>query len=151
MQMNGLNEMITVSKYWKNWSNPHLIFIVLNNRDLNQVTWELRIEGGDPRLPLTQSIPDFPYAAFADSIGLQGIRVDRPEDVPHALDEALSSSRPVVLDVYTDPDVPTLPPHITFAQAKNYSTALLKGDPEEGGIIKESVKSVVEGVLPHKR
>jgi pyruvate dehydrogenase (quinone) len=150
MQMNGINEMITVSKYWKQWSNPHLIFIVLNNRDLNQVTWELRIEGGDPRIPLTQSIPDFPYASFADSIGLQGIRVDKPEDVGRALDEAFAANRPVILDVYTDPDVPTLPPHITFQEAKNYSTALLKGDPEEGGIIKESVKSVVETVLPHK-
>jgi pyruvate dehydrogenase (quinone) len=150
MQMNGINEMITVSKYWKQWSNPHLIFIVLNNRDLDQVTWELRIEGGDPRIPLTQSIPDFPYASFADSIGLQGIRVDKPEDVGRALDEAFAANRPVILDVYTDPDVPTLPPHITFQEAKNYSTALLKGDPEEGGIIKESVKSVVETVLPHK-
>ncbi|HLH62427.1 MAG TPA: thiamine pyrophosphate-requiring protein [Ktedonobacteraceae bacterium] len=150
MQMNGLNELITVEKYWKNWSDPRIIFIVLNNRDLNQVTWELRIEGGDPRLPLTQAIPDFPYASFADSLGLKGIRVDKPEDVGPALDEALASSRPVVLDVYTDPNVPTLPPHITFQQAKNYSTALLKGDPEEGPIIVESVKSVVEGIMPHK-
>ncbi len=151
MQMNGINEMITVGKYWKNWSNPHLIFIVLNNRDLNQVTWELRIEGGDPRLPLTQAIPDFPYAKLGDSAGLLGIRVDKPEDVGPAIDQALAANRPVVLDVYTDPDITTIPPHITFKEAKMYSTALLKGDPEEGGIIKESLKSVVEGILPHKR
>jgi pyruvate dehydrogenase (quinone) len=150
MQMNGLNELITVEKYWKNWSNPRIVFIVLNNRDLNQVTWELRIEGGDPKLPLTQDIPDFPYASFADSLGLKGIRVDKPEDVGPALDEALSSRRPVVLDVYTDPNVPTLPPHITFQQAKNFSTALLKGDPEEVPIIVESVKGVIEGIKPHK-
>ena len=150
MQMNGINEMITVGKYWKEWSNPHLIFIVLNNRDLNQVTWELRIEGGDPRLPLTQAIPDFPYASFGESTGLMGIRVDRPEDVGLAIDQALAANRPVVLDVYTDPNIPTIPPHITFKDAKMYSTALLKGDPEEVGIIKESVKSVVEGILPHK-
>lgn len=149
MQMNGLNELITVEKYWKNWSDPRIIFIVLNNRDLNQVTWELRIEGGDPKLPLTQDIPDFPYATFADSLGLKGIRVDKPEDVGRALDQALASSRPVVLDVYTDPNVPTLPPHITFQQAKNFSTALLKGDPEEAPIIVESVKGVVKGIT-HK-
>ncbi|GAC1391119.1 MAG: thiamine pyrophosphate-requiring protein [Ktedonobacteraceae bacterium] len=150
MQMNGLNEMITVSKYWQTWSNPHLVFIVFNNRDLNQVTWEMRIEGGDPRLPMTQSIPDFPYATFADSIGLKGIRVDKPENVGSALAEALAASRPVVLDIYTDPNVPTLPPYITFKEAKNFSTALLKGDPEEGSIIVESIKGVVEGILPHK-
>ena len=150
MQMNGLNELITVEKYWQQWSNPHLIFIVLNNRDLNQVTWELRIEAGNPKIPLTQSIPDFPYAAYADSIGLQGIRVDKPEAVGRAIDEALSASRPAVIDVYTDPNVPTIPPHITFEQAKNFGTALLRMDPDEEGIIKESVKSVVEGILPHK-
>jgi pyruvate dehydrogenase (quinone) len=150
MQMNGLNEMITVGKYWKQWSNPHIVFIVLNNRDLNQVSWEERIEGGDPRLPLTQELPDFPYAGFADSIGLTGIRINKPEDVGRAIDQALNASMPVVLDVYTDPNVPTIPPHITFKDAKMYSTALLKGDPEEGSIIKESVKSVVEGILPHR-
>lgn len=150
MQMNGINEMITVGKYWKKWSNPHLIFIVLNNRDLNQVTWELRIEGGDPRLPMTQAIPDFPYARLGESSGLMGIRVDKPEDVGPAIDQALAADRPVVLDVYTDPDITTIPPHITFKEAKMYSEALLKGDPEEVGIIKESVKSVVEGILPHR-
>jgi pyruvate dehydrogenase (quinone) len=148
MQMNGLSALITAEKYWKNWSNPHLIYIVFNNRDLNQVTWELRIEGGNPRIPMTQAIPDFPYAGFADSIGFKGIRVDKPEDVGPALDEALAASTPVVVDVYTDPNVPTIPPHITFEEAKNYSEALLKVDPEEGGIIKESVKSVVEGIIP---
>jgi pyruvate dehydrogenase (quinone) len=150
MQMNGINEMITVSKYWQQWSNPQLVFIVFNNRDLNQVTWELRIEGGDPRLPLTQAIPDFPYASFADSLGLKGIRVDHSEDLGRALDEALSASCPVVLDVYTDPNTPTLPPHITFEQAKNFSTALLKGDPERSGIIQQAVKGMAETILPHK-
>lgn len=150
MQMNGLNEMITVARYWKQWSDPRLIFLVLNNRDLNQVTWEMRIEEGNPKLEVTQDLPDFPYARFADSIGLQGIRVDKPEDVGAAWDAALSATRPVVLEAYTDANVPTLPPHISFEQAKNYSSALLKGDPEEGGIIKQSVKSMVGGILPHK-
>jgi pyruvate dehydrogenase (quinone) len=89
-----------------------------------------------------------PYAAFAESLGLRGIRVDKPEDLGRAIDEAFSANSPVVIDVYTDPNVPTLPPHISFEQAKNYSTALLRMDPDEGGIIKESVKSLVEGILP---
>ena len=147
-QMNGLNEMLTVKKYWKEWSDPRLVFIVFNNQDLNQVTWEQRIEAGDPKLPMTQSIPDMPYAAFAESLGFRGIRVDKPEDVGRAFDEALSTNSPAVIEVYTDPDVPTIPPHITFEQAKNFSTALLHMDPDEGGVIKESVKSVVEGIVP---
>lgn len=147
-QMNGLNEMLTVKKYWHEWTDPRIIFIVFNNQDLNQVTWEQRIEAGDPKLPITQSIPDMPYATFAEALGFQGIQVEKPEDVGRAIDEALAADRPTVIDVYTDPDVPTLPPHITFEQAKNYSTALLHMDPDEGGIIKESIKSVVEGVIP---
>lgn len=150
MQMNGLNEMITVAKYWKTWSDPRLIFLVLNNRDLNQVTWEMRIEAGNPKLEATQDLPDFPYARFAESIGLKGVRVDRPEDVGRAWDEALSADRPVIFEAYTSGDVPTLPPHISMEQAKNYTSALLKGDPDEGNIIKESIKGVVEGILPHK-
>ena len=66
MQMNGLNVMITISKYWKEWSDPRLIVMVLNNRDLNQVTWEERIQLGDGKTESTQSIPDFPYHKYAE-------------------------------------------------------------------------------------
>lgn len=150
MQMNGLNEMITVEKYWKHWGNPRLIFLVLNNRDLNQVTWEMRIEAGNPKLEVTQTLPDFPYARYAELVGLRGIRVDQPDDVGSAWEAALTSDRPVILEAYTSGDVPTLPPHITFEQAKNYMSALLKGDPDEVNIIKQSIKSVAKGVLPKK-
>ena len=85
MQMNGLNVMITISKYWKQWSNPRLIVLVLNNRDLNQVTWEERVQLGAGKTELTQSIPDFPYHKYAELIGLKGIFVDRPEKVGRCL------------------------------------------------------------------
>ena len=147
-QMNGLNEMLTVKKYWQEWSDPRIVFIVFNNQDLNQVTWEQRIEAGDPKLPMTQSIPNMPYASYAEALGILGLLVKKPEDVGRAIDEALSAGRPALIDVYTDPNVPTIPPHISFEQAKNYSTALLKMDPDEVGIFKESVKSVVEGLIP---
>nr|BBH91545.1 thiamine pyrophosphate-requiring protein [Thermosporothrix sp. COM3] len=151
MQMNGLNELITVARYWKNWSDPRIIFMVLNNRDLNQVTWEMRILSGNPKLEATQNLPDFPYAQFAESLGFKGIRVERPEDVASAWDEALKADRPVVYEACVTGEVPTLPPHITFEQAKNYLEALVKGDPEEGGIIKQSAKELVKSVLPTKK
>ncbi len=147
-QMNGLNEMLTVKKYWKEWSDPRVVFIVFNNQDLNQVTWEQRIEAGDPKLPATQSIPDMPYAEFAKSLGFLGICVDKPRDVGSAIDKALSANRPAVIDVYTDPDIPTIPPHITFEQAKNYSTALLSMDPDEAGILKATAKGMAERLVP---
>ncbi|MGN6506781.1 MAG: thiamine pyrophosphate-requiring protein [Tepidisphaeraceae bacterium] len=148
MQMNGLNACITVAKYWKEWSDPRWICLVLNNRDLNQVTWEQRAMTGDIKFDASQDLPDFPYAAYADSIGLQGIRVDDPDQVADAWKRALLSDRPVVLECITDPDTPTLPPHITLEQAKKFTQSLLKVDPHEGGVIKQAMKGMVTSFLP---
>jgi pyruvate dehydrogenase (quinone) len=151
MQMLGNNELITISKYWKEWSDPRLIVLVLNNRDLNQVTWEQRAMEGDPKFEASQDIPDFPFARYAELLGLRGIFVKKPEQIGAAWDEALSADRPVVLEVYTDPNVPTLPPHISFKQAEAFSKALIKGDPEELGIIRQTFKDAIESFLPHKK
>jgi pyruvate dehydrogenase (quinone) len=150
MQMLGNNELITISKYWKEWSDPRLVVLVLNNRDLNQVTWEQRVMEGDPKYEASQDIPDFPFARYAELLGLRGIRVEKPNEIAPAWEEALSADRPVVVEARTDPNVPPLPPHITFKQAAAYSAALLKGDPEEGGIIKQTIKDAVATVLPQK-
>jgi pyruvate dehydrogenase (quinone) len=150
MQMLGNNGLITISKYWQKWSDPRLIILVLNNRDLNQVTWEMRAMEGDPKFEASQEIPDFPFARYAELLGLKGIRVDNPEKVGRAWDEALSANRPVVLEAYTDPNVPTLPPHISFEQAKNYASSLIKGDPDAFGMVGQTVKQAMDGILPHK-
>jgi pyruvate dehydrogenase (quinone) len=150
MQMNGINELITVAKYWKRWQDPRIIFLVLNNRDLNQVSWEMRIESGDPKFDASQDLPDFPYAQYAELLGFTGIRVDKPDQVGPAWDVALSATRPVVYEAYTDPNVSILPPHISFEQAKNFMSAMIKGDPDEKGVIIESVKSVMAGIFSGK-
>ncbi|HZZ41756.1 MAG TPA: thiamine pyrophosphate-requiring protein [Tepidisphaeraceae bacterium] len=149
MQMNGLNACITVAKYWKEWSDPRWITLVLNNRDLNMVTWEQRIMMGDIRFLASQELPDFPYAAFADSIGLRGIRVEKPEQLADAWDRALNSDRPVIVEAISDPDTPTLPPHITLEQARHFTETILRGDPNEPGIIKQAIKGMVETFVPH--
>ncbi len=151
MQMNGNAAMLTVVTYWKEWSDPRLIFLVLNNSDLNQVTWEMRIESGDPKFEASQSLPHFNYAEYADQIGLHGIRVERTEDIGNAWDDALSSKRPVIFDAVVDADISQLPPHITLEQAHNMFSAMAKGDPDRGGVIKESIKEVLAGLLPHGR
>ncbi|MGI8580454.1 MAG: thiamine pyrophosphate-requiring protein [Solirubrobacteraceae bacterium] len=148
MQMNGINELITIAKYWKEWSDPRLIVLVLNNRDLNQVTWEQRAMAGDPKNEETQSLPDFPYAGYAEMLGLRGIKVDDPDQIAPAWEQALSADRPVVYEAVTDPEVPPLPPHITLAQAKAITNALRKGDPNARDIIKQSFKQKVEEFLP---
>ncbi|HEX9101958.1 MAG TPA: thiamine pyrophosphate-requiring protein [Polyangia bacterium] len=142
MQMNGLAELLTISKYWREWSNPQLIVLVLNNRDLNQVTWELRAMAGDPMLPQTQTIPDFDYAGYADKLGLTGLRVSKPEAVAAAWDAALKANRPCVVEAIVDPDVPPLPPHITFEEARAFASSLLKGDPHERGVIRQAFRDL---------
>jgi pyruvate dehydrogenase (quinone) len=151
MQMNNMAELITISKYWREWSNPHLVVCVFNNQDLNQVTWEQRVMEGDPKFTATQQIPDVPYHRFAELIGLRGIFVDTPQRLGSAWEEALASDRPVVLEVKTDPNVPPLPPHITLAQAKAFASSLVKGDPDEGSVLVNTAKEVLSSVLPGHR
>ncbi|MCQ8239921.1 thiamine pyrophosphate-requiring protein [Rhizosaccharibacter radicis] len=147
MQMNGINELITVSKYWKEWETPHWICLVLNNRDLNQVTWEERAQSGEPKTMSTQSIPSMPYHKYAELIGLKGIYVDNPDQVAAAWREALASDRPVVLEAFTDPNVPPLPPHITVDQAKQFAKSLPR-DPERGSIIRNAAREMLSSILP---
>jgi pyruvate dehydrogenase (quinone) len=142
MQMNGNAELLTIAKYWREWGDPRLVVLVLHNNDLNQVTWEMRAMEGDPAYSASQDLPSFPYADYAEMIGLRGIRVDNPDAVADAWDRALSADRPVVLEALTDPDVPPLPPHITFKQAKAFGLTLLKGDPHEGGVIRQTLGHV---------
>jgi pyruvate dehydrogenase (quinone) len=148
MQMNGLAELITVAKYWREWSDPRFYVLVLNNRDLNQVTWELRAMAGEPRVPSTQDIPDVHYAQWAELIGLKGIRVEAPDQVAGAWSEALAADRPVVIEAITDPEVPPLPPHITIEQAQSFMYSLLRGDPHAGRMIAQSAKQKLEEFLP---
>ncbi|CAM4101006.1 thiamine pyrophosphate-requiring protein [Palleronia rufa] len=142
MQMLGLNALITIAKYWREWSDPRLVIAVLNNNDLNQVTWELRAMGDSPKVPKTQEVPRFDYAGYAASLGLLGLRVETPEHVGAAWDKAFAADRPVVIDAHVDPDVPTLPPHITMSQAKSYAKALAQGDPDQAGILWQTFKRV---------
>ena len=149
MQMLGINGLITVAKYWKTWSTPTFIMLVLNNQDLNQVTWEQRVMNGDGRFDGSQEIMDMAYADYAKLLGLDGIKVTDPKDVPAAWDAAFASSKPFVLDIHTDPAVPPLPPHIDFKQMKAFTTSMLKGDSDAWDMVKQTYKDMVEEYLPH--
>lgn len=148
MQMNNMAELITVAKYWRQWQSPQWICAVFNNEDLNQVTWEQRVMEGDPKFEASQAIPDVPYHLFAISLGLKGIFVEREEQVAAAWEQALAAQVPVLIEFKTDPNVPPLPPHIKLEQAKKFATTLLKGDPDEAGVIVQTAKQVLAGVLP---
>jgi pyruvate dehydrogenase (quinone) len=147
MQMNGINALIDVVKHRDRFTDPRFVVLVLNNRDLNQVTWEQRVLAGDPKLEASQVIPDFPYARYAELLGLRGIRVDAPEQVGPAWDAALAAGGPVVLEAVTDPEVPPLPPHIELEQARNLLGALRRGDPSAGAIVRQSLKAKAQELL----
>jgi len=151
MQMNGMAELITIKHYWQHWSDPRLIIAVLHNNDLNQVTWEMRAMEGSPKFAKSQTLPDVDFASFAASLGLQAITVTTPDEVGPAWDRALSADRPTVIDFHTDPNVPPIPPHATFEQMKDAAEAMLKGDEDRWGIIKEGFKTKAQEFLPHGR
>lgn len=142
MQMLGMNGLITAAKYWRRWDDPRLIVTVLNNRDLNMVSWEQRGLGGAPKVSETQDLPDLDYAAYGALLGLKGITVARPQDMERAWNEALAADRPVVIDLKADPNVIALPPHATMEQTKNLFLALAKGDSDREAILAQLYKQL---------
>ncbi|HEX4294176.1 MAG TPA: thiamine pyrophosphate-requiring protein [Rhizomicrobium sp.] len=142
MQMLGMNALVTVAKYWKRWRDPRLIVAVLNNRDLNMVTWELRTLGGAPKVAVTQDLPDIDYAAYAKLLGLEGLTLDDPGDVGTVWDKALAADRPVVVDMKVDPNVVALPPHATLEQTKNFFLALARNDEDRNAVLQQLYKQL---------
>ncbi|MET9610163.1 thiamine pyrophosphate-requiring protein [Streptomyces sp. NPDC006512] len=152
MQMNGMAELVTAAKYWQDWEDPRLVVAVLNNGDLNQVTWEMRALNGAPQFLPSQSLPDLPYADFARLIGLDGVRVEKPADVEPAWRQALAADRPFVIDFRTDPAVPPVPPHADLDQIEATASAILKGDSDRTGMVRQGIKSKIQEFLPgHRR
>jgi pyruvate dehydrogenase (quinone) len=145
MQMLCMNELITIAKYWKTWQTPQLVILVINNQDLNMVTWEQRALAGDPKFEDSQNLPDVNYAEFARMLGLEGIRIDHPGQITEGLSKAIHSDRPVLVEVTCDPNVPILPPHTTSDQKKKFFTAMMKGEPEKDKILKQIYEEVKDG------
>jgi pyruvate dehydrogenase (quinone) len=151
MQMLGINGLITIAHRYKDWSDPRLVVLVLDNGDLNMVTWEQRVMGGERKFEGSQVLPAFPYAEYARSLGLHGLRIDDPEALGSAWDEALRADRPTLLQVITDPKVPPVPPHVSAKQVKSYARALTQRDPEAVGIVMASAKEWWDGLFAGKR
>jgi pyruvate dehydrogenase (quinone) len=144
-------ELVTIAKYWKEWKDPRLVILVLNNRDLNQVTWEMRAFIGEPKFEASQDIPDFPYAGYAESLGLGAARIDQPEDIGPAWEKAFSADRPVLVEARTDPNVPPMPPHISFDHAVNYMKAFTKGDPDAWATLRASLREMMDSFFPPRK
>lgn len=148
MQMNGINEMITMAQYWREWQDPRLVIGVLNNRDLNQVTWEMRALSGSPQFLPSQRLPDFDYAGYAELLGLRGIKVERPDGIRTAWENAVQADRPCLVEFVTDPSVPPIPPEANWEQMENVAKSMLEGDPDTWSVVKEGAKSKAQEFLP---
>jgi len=146
MQMNGMNDLITVEKYWKEWKDPRFVVLVLNNRDLNMVTWELRAQSGEPKFDGSQEIPTSrtrrtPSPRLHGSAG--GSAGGRGEHLGgRAEGGSAGAGRAVV-----DPEFPMMPPHITLKEVTAYAKSVLKGDPDAKHMIGETIKAAVASVL----
>jgi len=150
MQMNGLAELLTIRRYRDLWSDQRLIVCIFHNNDLNQVTWELRAMGGAPKFEESQSLPDVSYADVARSMGLRAIAVDTDDAIGPAWDEALAADEPTVLDIRCDPEMPPIPPHATYEQAKELVESILKGDPARWHLIAQGIKTKAQEFVPHR-
>jgi len=153
-QMLGMNELITVKRYEQmlmSGSNKTLVFAVLVNDDLNQVSMEQRVLSGDPKNPETQTLPYLPAAEFAKLLGFEGIKVERPEDVGPAWDRALSAGRPVLLEFMTDPQIASLPPHVRYPMLKKVGKGLAKGDEDAVGIAEKGFKGKLTEFTEHAK
>ncbi|MFL6240247.1 MAG: thiamine pyrophosphate-requiring protein [Actinomycetes bacterium] len=150
-QMLGMNELLTVNRYLPQLmaQDKTLIFVVLANDDLNQVSMEQRALGGDPKNPETQTLPYFPAAEYARMLGFEGIKVDKPKDVGPAWDRALSAGKPVLLEFVTDPQIVALPPHVKPAMAKKVAKGLLSGDEDAAGIAEKGFKGKLTEFTEH--
>ncbi|MEU5811700.1 MULTISPECIES: thiamine pyrophosphate-requiring protein [unclassified Streptomyces] len=148
MQMNGLAELLTAAKYFHEWSDPRLVVAVLNNQDLNQVTWEMRALQGAPQFEPSQSLPDAPYAEIAALFGLDGERVETAEAVTPAWRRALAAERPYVIDFRTDPAVPPIPPHATWDQIKSAAASVLRGDSDRAAVVRQGVRAKLQEFMP---
>jgi pyruvate dehydrogenase (quinone) len=124
MQMAGVAELATVAHRWQDWKDPRFVVCVFNNRELTEVTWEQRESEGEPRFAASQELPDFPFAGYAELLGLGGIRVEDPELLGDAWEQAFAADRPVVIEVLTDPEIPLLPP---FPAGREKAESMRKG------------------------
>jgi pyruvate dehydrogenase (quinone) len=148
MQMNGMAELITIAHYWQQWSDPRLVVAILHNNDLNQVTWEMRAMESSPKFAASQTLPDVDFGAFARGLGLHGVNIDDPAAIGPAWETAFGADRPTVLDIRCDPNVPPIPPHATFEQVRSVAGAVLHGDEDTWGFVKQGIKQKAQQYLP---
>lgn len=97
--------------------------VVFNNSTLGMVRLEMLVDG----LPFFGTdVNDVNYADIATACGIHSVRITDPAQLRQQMAEALAHPGPVLIDVVTDPDALSIPPHITFDMLLGFSKAATK-------------------------
>lgn len=105
-QAGGLSELATVRRHLDRLADlPPLVFCVLNNGDLNRLTWQRRAAAGDPLIPLSADVPALPYAEWARLAGIPAVRCERPRHVASVWADVLALRGPVVVEFVVDGEI----------------------------------------------
>lgn len=92
--------------------------IVFNNSSLGMVKLEMMVDG----FPDYQTDhPPVDFAAIARAAGIHAIRIEKPGDVRSGLEEALAYNGPCLVDLVTDSNALSIPPHISPEQVKGFA------------------------------
>jgi pyruvate dehydrogenase (quinone)/pyruvate oxidase len=109
-----------------------IVVVVIKNNVLGQIKWEQIVFLGNPQYGVTLSPINF--AQYAEACGGVGFSVDKPKDIRPALQEAMRSGKPALVEVAVDPNEPPMPPKVSLRQAGHFAEALLRGEPHGGKI-----------------
>ena len=113
-----MGELLTLAGY-----DLPVTVVVFNNSTLGMVKLEMLVDG----LPdFGVDVPQARYAAIAQAAGLQGIRVEKPQELEAAYEAALSHRGPSLVEVVTDPNALSIPPKIKSEQVFGFATAMSK-------------------------
>jgi pyruvate dehydrogenase (quinone)/pyruvate oxidase len=104
-----------------------IVVVIIKNNTLGQIKWEQIVFLGNPEYGVELTNPDF--AKYAEICGGVGFTVDKPEQIRPALQQALVSGKPAIVEVVVDPFEPPMPPKVTLKQATKFAEALIKGEP----------------------
>lgn len=110
-----LGELLTVKLH-----DLPVKIIVFDNSSLGMVKLEMLVDG----MPSFETDhPPVDYAAIAAACGIASVRVEKPTEIREALTTALTTPGPYLVDLVTDPDALSIPPHITATQVKGFALA----------------------------
>jgi len=113
-----MGDFVTAVKY-----DLPIVVLVLNNAKLGFITLEQQSKGL-PDYGTGLDNPDF--AAFAWACGGVGFTVDRADQLEKAIEDALSSKKPTVIDIMVDPAALILPPKLDVSLAMNFGLAKVR-------------------------